>query len=125
MRWRPFLSHRHPVWRFAGAAVLALVLGFSGLYVARGPRPVKPQSGSGPFGGGTRGKYGTVTEQLGQGRFELSYETVLGGEEDGQLQGVKGRLEEPQREALRAVLKRGRTLAFRAMNQGSRDLDAL
>lgn len=36
-----------------------------------------------------------------------------------------GRLEEPQREALRAVLKRGRTLAFRAMNQGSRDLDAL
>ncbi len=38
---------------------------------------------------------------------------------------VLGRLEESQTEALRAVLKRGRTLAFRAMNQGSHDLDAL
>lgn len=38
---------------------------------------------------------------------------------------VLGHMDDGQREALKAVLKRGRTLAFRAMNQSGQDIDGL
>ena len=95
MRAWQLLSTRNPLWPLAGLALLLGVVGTTGLFVARGPRPIKPTYGHSSFTGpGTRGRFGTVTEPLGKGLFVLSYETILGKDKDLQLQGVSGRLEE-------------------------------
>ena len=47
-------------------------------------------------GSGTQGRFGTVTEPLGDGLFVMSYETITGNEEDLQLQKVDGQLKEAQ-----------------------------
>jgi hypothetical protein len=95
MRAWQLLNTRNAVWQVAGLGLILGVVGVTGVYVARGPRPVKPSNGNGLFAGpGTQGRFGTVTEPLGQGLFVLSYETILGRQKDLQLQGVSGRLEE-------------------------------
>jgi hypothetical protein len=96
MRAWQFVSARNPIWRVAGGLLILGILGVTSLYVVRGPRPIKPTSGPGLFQGtGTQGRFGTVTEPLGQGLFVLSYETIHGNEKDLQLQKVSGNLQEP------------------------------
>jgi hypothetical protein len=97
MRWWFIISTRNPLWRFSGVALMAGVVTVTTLFVVRGPRPLKPSSDNGLLAGsGTQGKFGTVTEPLGQGMFDLSYETITGEESDLRLQGVTARLQEPK-----------------------------
>ena len=97
MRGWQFISARNPLWRVLGTGMVVTIVAVTTLYVVRGPRPLKPTEDNGVLAGaGTQGKFGTVTEPLGQGLFVLSYETITGKEEDLQLQKVTGRLQEPQ-----------------------------
>ena len=96
MRAWSFVSTRNPLWRLLGGAMILSILGVTALYVVRGPRPLRPSGDDGPAGSGTRGRFVTVTEPLGQGLFVMTYETITGMEEDLQLQTVNGRLQEPQ-----------------------------
>ena len=92
--WQLF-STRNPLWSVGGGALLLAIVGFTGFYMTRGPRPLQPEAAS-PFPGqGTQGRYGTFVEQLGQGKFALSYETIQGTQTEIDLQKVTGRLEEP------------------------------
>ena len=96
MRAWSLLNARNPLWRVLGSGLVLAILGVTSVYVARGPRPLKPTAGNGLFQGtGTQGRFGTVTEPLGKGLFKLSYETIHGKERDLQLEGVSGSLEEP------------------------------
>jgi hypothetical protein len=79
-----------------GGAMILSILGVTVLYVIRGPRPLPPSSDAGTLEGGARGRFGTVTEPLGNGLFVMSYETITGDQDDLQLQTVAGRLSEPQ-----------------------------
>jgi hypothetical protein len=89
------LNTRNPIWRYAGWLVFAGVAGLSGLYIYLGPRPLLPKAQVEIFRG-SLGKFGTITEQLGQGRlFVLDYDTVVGDQENLELFRVKARLEEP------------------------------
>ena len=96
MRAWSFVSTRNPLWRLLGGAMILSILGVTALYVIRGPRPLRPSNDTVPTEGGTRGRFGTVTEPLGKGLFVMSYETITGKEEDLQLQTVTGKLQEPQ-----------------------------
>ncbi len=91
------LGTRSPFWRVAGGALVLSIVGITGIYMGRGPRPLKPESGEPLFlGSGTRGRFGTFVEQLGAGKFALSYETIQGTQDEITLDKVNGRLEEPQ-----------------------------
>ena len=97
MRAWQFVSTRNPLWRAAGTLLMLLVVGVTGLYVARGPRPLQPSSDPSIMAGaGAQGRFGTVTEPLGKGLFVLTYDTITGQQEDLHLQKVAGRLDEPQ-----------------------------
>lgn len=92
-----FLSlppNRHPFWRILGLGLAGGTLVLSGIFLLRGVRPLAPGQGGELFTG-PRGTLGTITEQLGNGRFELTYEAIHGAEEDLFLSGVKGHLVEP------------------------------
>lgn len=96
MRGAQLFNPRHPAWTWVGAGLLGVSAALSVILVARGPRPLKPRGEvQDPFGDRALGRQGTITEQLGYGRFELSYDTIRGSEENLSLQGVRGRLEEP------------------------------
>lgn len=88
-------STRHPLWRVAGWGLVAGTLAYTALTLVRGPRALQPQVATDLFGG-PRGSLGTITEQLGSGRFVLAYEAIHGREQDLFLSGVRGRLEEPE-----------------------------
>ena len=92
MRGWSFISTRNPVWRLMGGSMILWILGVTVLYVIRGPRPLPPSSDAGTLEGGARGRFGTVTEPLGNGLFVMSYETITGDQDDLQLQTVAGRL---------------------------------
>jgi hypothetical protein len=95
MRLWSLLSTRNPVWKYAGWAILIAVAGLSGLFLVLGPRPLSPKS-RGDIFHGTEGKFGTITEQLGEGRiFILDYDTVVGDQENLELSNVRARLHEP------------------------------
>ncbi len=97
MRWWWFISARNPLWRVLGLALVLLTAGVTTAYVMRGPRPLQPTNDAGEVpGSGTQGRFGTVTEPLGDGLFVMSYETITGNEEDLQLQKVDGQLKEAQ-----------------------------
>jgi hypothetical protein len=93
--WRLF-GTRNPLWRVAGGALVLGIVGLTGVYMARGPRPLKPEKGDPLYlGTGTQGRFGTFVEQLGEGKFALSYETIQGTQDQIRLDKVTGRLEEP------------------------------
>ena len=97
MRFRALLSTRSPVWRVGGVLLFLGTFAATAVYMARGPRPLQPESGDGLLGGkGTQGRFGTFVEQLGEGKFALSYETIRGTAEAIHLEKVSGRLEEPE-----------------------------
>jgi hypothetical protein len=96
MRGWQFISTRNPLWRVTGTAMILVIVGVTTLYVIRGPRPLRPTNDTGPVGRETQGRFGTVTEPLGNGLFVLSYETITGAEDDLRLQKVVGRLQEAQ-----------------------------
>jgi len=96
MRGWQFVSTRNPLWRVTGSAMILVIVGVTTLYVIRGPRPLRPTNDTGPVGSVTQGRFGTVTEPLGNGLFVMSYETITGAEDDLQLQKVVGKLQEPQ-----------------------------
>jgi len=96
MRAWSLVSARNPLWRGLGCGLLAFALAGTGVYVYLGPKPLPPKPQSGSLDGGLVGKLGTYTEQLGQSRFLLAYEAILGEENALQLKGVHGRLEEPE-----------------------------
>ena len=87
---------RHPLWRGAGAALLASVLGFTIRFMLVSPRelPGRASAGDALFSERSRGTLGTLTEQLGPNRMVLDYKTIAGSEEDLRLEEVTGRLEE-------------------------------
>jgi len=96
MRAWQLLSTRNPVWRVAGGALVLGLLSVTGVYMTRGPRPVKAEHDLAvPGRKGTEGRFGTFVEQLGMGKFALSYDTIQGSEDRIQLHKVAGRLEEP------------------------------
>ncbi|HLO68547.1 MAG TPA: hypothetical protein VK188_16100 [Holophaga sp.] len=92
---RRLLNARHPLWKAGGWALVLGIAGFTGVFMTRGPRPLKPAAGAYP-GDGTQGRFGTFVEQLGNGRFVLSYETIEGTRDEVRLGKVAGRLEEPE-----------------------------
>ncbi len=96
MRLWSLLNARNPLWRMAGWGLLGATLAGTAILALRGPRALRPVDGRDLFASGPMGTLGTVTEQLGQGRFVLSYAHILGSESDLRLQGVKGRLYEPE-----------------------------
>jgi len=96
MRMRSLLSSRSLFWKYAGWATLGGVVALSGLYISLGPRPLAPRA-KGDLFHGTEGRFGTITEQLGEARvFRLDYERIVGDQEDLELTNVKARLEEPE-----------------------------
>lgn len=86
--------NRHPLWRVLGLGLVGATLGLSTLFLIRGARPLQPRPTTELFTG-PKGSLGTLTEQLGNGRFVLSYEAIHGAEEDLYLSGVEGSLDEP------------------------------
>jgi hypothetical protein len=72
-----------------------LTVAGTGLFIYRGQGPLKPKA-EGDLSGLTEGRIGTYTEELGQSRFLLAYDSIVGGEAALHLLGVHGRLEEPQ-----------------------------
>jgi len=96
MRAWQFTSTRNPLWRAFGSALILAIAAGTLLYVVRGPRPLPPSTDRSLTGSGAVGRFGTVTEPLGNGLFVLNYETINGQEEDLQLHKVTGRLQEPR-----------------------------
>jgi hypothetical protein len=96
MRAWSLVSARNPIWRATGYGLLLFALFGTGIFIYFGPRPLKPKAQGGTFDGGLEGKIGTYIEQLGQSRFLLAYDSILGEEATLQLKGVHGRLEEPE-----------------------------
>lgn len=97
MRWWWIASARNPLWRVSGVALILGIVGATTLFVVRGPRPLQPTGDPGAApADGAQGRFGTVTEPLGDGLFVLSYETITGMEEDLQLHKVTGKLQEPR-----------------------------
>jgi hypothetical protein len=96
MRLWSLLNARNPLWRFLGWGTLAGVVTTSGLFIILGPRPLPPKAPNDLFRN-SEGKFGTITEQLGEGRiFVLDYDTILGDQENLELSSVKARLFEPE-----------------------------
>lgn len=87
---------RHPLWRGAGVALLATVLGLTARFMLMSPRelPGRAATGDALFSERSRGTLGTLTEQLGPNRMVLDYKTIAGSEQDLRLEDVTGRLEE-------------------------------
>jgi hypothetical protein len=95
MRAWSLLSAQNPIWHGTGFAVLAFAMVGTGIFIYLGPKPLKAKSQGGTIDGGIEGRIGTYTEQLGQSRFLLAYDSITGQEATLQLKGVHGRLEEP------------------------------
>jgi len=89
---------RSAVWRVLGSTLLAGTLGLTFVLSRRGSerRPVVQQGSLEGFEAGQQGGYGTLTERLGRGRFDLHYAGIEGRKTDLRLRGVDGRLEEPE-----------------------------
>lgn len=94
MKTLTWASARNPVWTAAGWLIIAGTLGACLFYIGRGPKIVAPKDSV--FPGQPKGIRGTITEQLDNGRFMLSYQIIEGQESDLRLQGVSGALEEPE-----------------------------
>lgn len=90
-RWA---TARNPLWTAAGWLFIAGTVGACLFYIGQGPKIVAPKDSV--FPGTPRGIRGTITEQLDNGRFVLSYRIIEGQESDLHLQGVTGALEEPE-----------------------------
>lgn len=98
VKWtRALPPARHPLWRRVGLGLVAGTLGLSLYFLLLGGQgmPGRTAGGDPLFGEGTRGRVGTLTEQLGDNRMVLAYRTIEGSEEDLRLEGVAGRLDEP------------------------------
>jgi hypothetical protein len=90
-------SNQSPLWRVLGLSILAAVLGFTAFLSLKRPERLGVRNGSGqglPLG--MQGTYGTITEQLGTGRFDLRYARIEGGTRDLSLHEVVGQLTEPE-----------------------------
>jgi hypothetical protein len=90
-------SFRSPLWRGIGWALLAGTLATTGFLAMKSPnhRSLVRPGNLDDYAAGQRGNYGTLTERLGKGRFDLKYARIEGRESDLRLQEVEGRLEEP------------------------------
>jgi hypothetical protein len=90
-------SLRSPLWRGIGWTLLAGTLAATGYLAMQGPdhRSLVRGGSIEGFEVGQRGSYGTLTERLGKGRFDLKYARIEGRKSDLRLQEVEGRLEEP------------------------------
>jgi hypothetical protein len=90
----PLPSNRHPVWQVLGWTLIAGTLGYSTVAILRGPKGLPGHEADAnvfqPFSG-TRG---SLTEALGPSRLVLDYQSIEGGQEDLQLKGVNGKLED-------------------------------
>lgn len=95
MKGAYLFSTRHPVWKVTGGGLLVVVAGLTAYYTTLGPRVLAPARTGEVPGQGAQGRYGTFVEQLGQGRFALSYDTIQGTQSEITLDKVTGRLEEP------------------------------
>ena len=95
MRAWSLVSARNPIWQGMGYGFLVFAMAGTGIFIYLGPRPLKPKAQGSAFYGNIEGKIGTYTEQLGQSRFLLAYDSIIGEETALQLKGVHGRLEEP------------------------------
>jgi hypothetical protein len=82
------------LWTAGGWLLIIGTIGACFIYIGHGPKIVAPKDSV--FPGTPQGIRGTITEQLDQGRFVLSYRIIEGQESDLNLQGVTGALEEPE-----------------------------
>ncbi len=90
-------SNQSPLWRFLGLSLVAAVLAGTAMLSLNGPERLGVQSGAGEgLPPGMRGTFGTITEQLGTGRFDLRYNRIEGGDQDLRLHEVVGQLTEPE-----------------------------
>lgn len=94
--WR-LLSTRNPLWRLLGPGIVLGVTFATGAYIHRGTRPPEAslREASLPGQSGV-GRQGTIIEQLGDGRFVVSFDRIAGTKEQHQVEGVTGILEEPK-----------------------------
>lgn len=91
-------SFRSPVWRGIGLTILAGTLAATGYFALKGPgrRSLVREGSLEGYEVGQRGNYGTLTERMGKGRFDLKYARIEGRKNDLRLQEVEGQLEEPE-----------------------------
>jgi len=91
------LNVRNPLWNWTGVALVAGAVGATGVFIHRVSAPPEATLKEGIAGGkGGQGQLGTIVEQLGVGRFLLRYARIEGNPAEYRLEGVQGRLEEPQ-----------------------------
>ena len=88
---------RNPFWRGIGWALLAGTLVATGYLALKRPahQPLLREGSLEGFEVGQRGNFGTLTERLGKGRFDLKYARIEGRKTDLRLTDVEGQLEEP------------------------------
>jgi hypothetical protein len=94
--WR-LPSFRSPLWQGIGLTLLVGTLAFTGYLAIRSPghQPLVRKGNLEGYDLGQQGYFGTLTERLGKGRFDLKYARIEGRKTDLRLQEVDGRLEEP------------------------------
>jgi len=91
-----FFNPRKGGWKVLGGVVIAGSVLASGWMLYQGPTPLKPHEGGTALDHGAEGRQGNITQQLGNGRFVLNFDTIAGDKDDLKLSIVKGHLEEPQ-----------------------------
>jgi len=98
MRPQVLMSVRHPLWRVGGYVLVLGVVSYTGYLAALdGAKDRRTRSVTAVQAGRQRiGRMGTITEQLGKGRFVLKYDTVIGDESELHLEKVEGSMEEAQ-----------------------------
>ncbi|MBI4912959.1 MAG: hypothetical protein HY823_09480 [Acidobacteria bacterium] len=94
---RSLPATRSPVWTLLGSLVLLGTLGATFLFSGRrvGPTAITHGQG-GSVTPGAFGSLGTLTERMGESRFDLHYARIRGEERDLSLEEVRGRLTESQ-----------------------------
>ena len=97
MRAWSLLNPRNPVWQWLGLGLSGMAVAGTGYFLLHSQGPLEPKGNRNRAGEEAKGRTGVYVEQLGQSRFLLAYDAILGGGEgDLNLQGVHGKLEEPE-----------------------------
>ncbi|MBP1626185.1 MAG: hypothetical protein H6Q00_660 [Holophagaceae bacterium] len=96
MRPQVLMSVRNPLWRVTGYVLVFGVVGYTGFLATVSGRKDQKAQGTTKIQGSRQriGRLGTITEQLGHGRFVLKYDTVIGDESELHLEKVEGTMEE-------------------------------
>lgn len=89
-----FPSRRSLLWQGLGWGLLGGTLSLTAWYILQGPGRLSKHSGGDPWDPSMVGTRGTLTENLGPNRLVLDYQSIEGSEDDLQLKGVTGHLQD-------------------------------